>query len=118
MTTSNALLCEQPASAQTGSRPVWEMVIADVEQWGAQAALLLSDMRDRDAKGRARYGVPLTADNGRDHLIDAYQELLDGSVYLKAAIANGETSLEPVYRATLRGAWTLRLTIESRVGAK
>lgn len=44
--------------------------------------LVLTDMHSRDAVGRARYGIPLTPGNGRDNLIDAYQECLDASVYL------------------------------------
>ncbi len=44
--------------------------------------LLIADMRARDQIGRDRYGTPLTSGNGRDHLVDALQELLDGCVYL------------------------------------
>lgn len=36
--------------------------------------------------GRQKYGTPLTADNGRDPLVDAYQEALDLVVYLRQAI--------------------------------
>jgi hypothetical protein len=46
---------------------------------------VIDDMRARDRMGRERYGVPLTADNGRNHLVDAYQESLDLLVYLVAA---------------------------------
>lgn len=49
---------------------------------GTLLDLVLMDMRERDALGRTRYGTPLTSHNGRDHLIDAYQECLDMSVYL------------------------------------
>lgn len=38
------------------------------------------------AMGRARYGTPLQAGNGRDALVDAYQEALDLCVYLRQAI--------------------------------
>jgi hypothetical protein len=46
------------------------------------AALVLADMRERDVIGRERYGTPLTSGNGRDHLVDACQEILDSVVYL------------------------------------
>jgi hypothetical protein len=36
--------------------------------------------------GIAKYGTPLQTFNGRDPLIDAYQEALDLAVYLKQAI--------------------------------
>jgi predicted HAD superfamily Cof-like phosphohydrolase len=48
--------------------------------------LVLQDMRNRDIMGRERYGTPLQPDNGRDPLIDAYQEALDLVVYLRQAI--------------------------------
>lgn len=39
--------------------------------------LVISDMWDRDQLGRQRYGTPLQSHNGRDALVDAYQEALD-----------------------------------------
>lgn len=48
--------------------------------------LVLIDMRNRDAIGRHRYGVPLQPENGRDALKDAYAEVLDCAVYLRQAI--------------------------------
>ncbi len=55
-----------------GAPAVWDLVVAD--------------MKERDHVGRAKYGVPLQAGNGRDSLVDAYQEALDLAVYLRAAI--------------------------------
>lgn len=63
----------QPAPTASTGRPVWELVI--------------EDMRQRDQTGRRRYGVALQAHNGRDALVDAYQEALDLCVYLRQAIA-------------------------------
>jgi len=48
--------------------------------------LVVSDMLDRDQVGRQRYGTPLQPHNGRDALMDAYQEALDLAVYLRQAI--------------------------------
>jgi hypothetical protein len=62
----------QPDPILNESTPIWELVI--------------SDMKERDSVGRERYGVPLQANNGRDALIDAYQEALDLVVYLRQAI--------------------------------
>ena len=39
-----------------------------------------------DKAGIVRYGTPLQAHNGRDALVDAYQEALDLAVYLRQAI--------------------------------
>lgn len=48
--------------------------------------LVIADMRKRNDDGRHKYGVPLETFNGRDALIDAYQEALDLCVYLRQAI--------------------------------
>lgn len=64
---------DQPPPIPNDGRPVWELVI--------------EDMKERDHVGRARYGTPLQTHNGRDALVDAYQEALDLCVYLKQAIA-------------------------------
>ena len=48
--------------------------------------LVLDDMKERRRTGIKRYGTPLQANNGRDALVDAYQEALDLAVYLRQAI--------------------------------
>jgi hypothetical protein len=48
--------------------------------------LVIKDMNDRDTLGKLKYGIPLRAHNGRDALVDAYQEVLDMSVYLRQEI--------------------------------
>lgn len=79
---------EQPKPTATDRRPAWEMVIEYVEQIYPNEfelkQLIIDDMKERDAIGRKRYGVPLTSGNGRDALVDAYQEALDFAVYLMA----------------------------------
>jgi len=62
----------EPPPKPTGGRPVWELVI--------------EDMLEREREGRRKYGAPLQAGNGRDPLVDAYQEALDLAVYLRQAI--------------------------------
>lgn len=63
---------DQPPPTHNQSRPIWELVI--------------EDMKQRDQVGRERYGTPLQAHNGRDALVDAYQEALDLTVCLRQAI--------------------------------
>lgn len=48
--------------------------------------LVLKDMEERRLHGIEKYGVPVQPYNGRDPLIDAYQEALDLCVYLRQAI--------------------------------
>ena len=48
--------------------------------------LVVADLWERKVHGIAKYGVAHQADNGRDHLVDLYQELLDACVYVRAEI--------------------------------
>lgn len=48
--------------------------------------LVIRDMGDRDFVGAIRYNTRLQPHNGRDLLIDAYQEALDLCVYLRGVI--------------------------------
>jgi len=48
--------------------------------------LVKKDIADRDQVGVERYGTRLQPFNGRDALIDAYQEALDLVVYLRQAL--------------------------------
>lgn len=83
-------IIDQPAPTSNTKTPSWELVIDYVKTaWPQDApvvALIIADMQDRDKIGRERYGTPLQAGNGRKHLVDAYQELLDCSVYLRTEI--------------------------------
>lgn len=55
--------------------------------------LVIRDMEERRKFGIQKYGRPLQSRNGRDPLVDAYQEALDLCVYLRQAIE--ERSLDP-----------------------
>jgi hypothetical protein len=81
---------QNPAPKPNDSTPIWDLIIAD--------------MRARDAEGRALYGTPLQANNGRDALLDAYEEALDLCVYLRQAIEERHTlksTLRERYEVTL-----------------
>jgi hypothetical protein len=66
------LVAPQPAPQLASDVHLWELV--------------RSDMKARDDFGTKKYGTPLHPHNGRDALIDAYQEALDLCVYLRQAI--------------------------------
>lgn len=53
-------------------------------------SMVIQDMQDRDKGGFQKYGTRLQAHNGRDALVDAYQEALDLVVYLRQAIEERE----------------------------
>ena len=52
--------------------------------------LVIQDLKDRDVMGRKKYGESLTSHNGRNSLMDAYQEALDLCMYLRQAIDERE----------------------------
>lgn len=56
------------------------------ESSGDMWLLVIKDMEDRRVHGIEKYGLPVQPFNGRDPLVDAYQEALDLCVYLKQAI--------------------------------
>ena len=62
----------EPDPITTQETPVWDLVI--------------EDMKNRDNEGRKKYGTPLQASNGRDALVDLYQEILDAAVYIRQEI--------------------------------
>lgn len=57
-----------------------------VEVW----TQVMVDMIARDKMGTEKYGTPLKTFNGRNALVDAYQEALDLVVYLKQQILENE----------------------------
>lgn len=68
---------------------VWPVVIREVQYLDdthGTLTMVQADMNERNAEGVARYGVPLTTNNGRNPLIDAYQEVLDAIVYTRQAL--------------------------------
>ena len=48
--------------------------------------LVIQDIESRARFGQAKYGERLRSFNGRNSLIDAYQEVLDLAVYLRQKI--------------------------------
>jgi hypothetical protein len=66
----------EPPPSSNSSRPIWELVI--------------EDMSHRNEFGISKYGTPLQANNGRNALKDAYEEVLDLAVYLKQRLIEDE----------------------------
>lgn len=70
--TSVKLNKKEPPPIKSSFPAVWDLVFADIIE--------------RDKKGKEKYGTRLQPFNGRNVLIDAYQEALDLVVYLRQAI--------------------------------
>lgn len=66
----------QPAPTASTEPACWDLVV--------------QDMQRRDNFGKAKYGVRLQPNNGRDFLRDAYEEALDLAVYLRGLIYEQE----------------------------
>lgn len=104
---------EDLVKEQTPPRPnngvaIWDCVVEDVEECQETMRLVWSDkvvnetitlMKQRNLEGVEKYGTPLQAYNGRDPIVDALQELLDATVYLKQACIERVTgpSVDDIY---------------------
>ena len=80
-------VAHEPPPIRNSELPTWDLVIRDIYE--------------RDTAGRRKYGTPHQAFNGRNALVDAYQEALDQVCYLRAAIREQEeVGWEPVIKIT------------------
>lgn len=139
----SAATADQPPPTPSSHPASWDLVLADINaleargatpgamQWASdQASVALVDIRDdiaaRDLIGLERYGVRLAHGNGRDHLVDAYQEALDFVVYLRTEIykmrlgadhnppSSEEFTLHLIFRRMLDDLVALRIILSRR----
>lgn len=99
----------QPAPVPTSaSWPVWPTIF-DNPHLGL-TPWMVADMRERHELGRAKYGVALQTFNGRDPIIDAYQEALDLVVYTQQArLELAAATLNP----SVEENWNRRLALDT-----
>jgi len=57
------------------------------------AKLIQKDIESRAEVGKNKYGERLKANNGRDALVDLYQELLDACMYLRQIMEEENTTI-------------------------
>ncbi len=87
----------QPAPTGEGA-VVLDAVIANLQGWDDRdGVLLIPDLKARAEEGLKKYGIYLRTNNGRDALMDAYQEALDlvmytGQFYLEVLESEGGAS--------------------------
>lgn len=94
----------------TGKQDVTEAVLEDFGQWMIYAPdeerrllqAIEEDLVRRTDLGVSRYGTPLQTFNGRDALLDAYEELLDATKYLKQYILEQNLTRLEAYTYVLR----------------
>lgn len=65
--------------------------------------VVLSDLRERAEFGKEKYGVYLHTWNGRDAMMDAYQEVLDAIMYTRQAQLEKDSDIDlmVIYEQTL-----------------
>jgi len=84
----NAAKHEPAPKSNSNSTIVLDLVIADVKEGNINIAGdivsgILLDLQKRSGEGFKKYGTLLCTDNGRDSLMDFYQEILDAVVYIR-----------------------------------
>lgn len=100
-----------------------DLVIVDIQNYSVEieeehkeaCSNVVGDIIDRRQFGLDKYGTLLQAGNGRNALLDAYQEVQDMLVYLKQAIVENNNKknyvgyeLSNIYSRTLQSAIRLR----------
>lgn len=78
------------------AKAVLDLLAADLDHLGLDPdtrAMIKFDIAARDAAGQKTYGTRLFPGNGRDALVDAYEESLDLAAYLRQHGAEGGFSL-------------------------
>lgn len=105
----SAATAQQPAPTTGQGVAVWPLLFDSthlvIPEW------LRADMKARHELGVARYGTPLTVWNGRDAVVDAYQEALDLVVYVQQARCRmGAYSL--THRGSGQGDLNARLALD------
>ncbi len=91
----------EPEPERNKHPAVWQEVLQSLRQRPDVPSTLLRDMQQRDDFGRQKYGTPLQPFNGRNPIIDAYQEALDLVVYTKQAVI--EATKNSRHPLSLRG---------------
>ena len=107
----------QPLPVGKGKK-IGSLVKADLKRLykrGIPFAKLVSrDITARMDLGKQIYGTELRSHNGRDSVLDAYQEVLDGLNYTRQAIEEGHADLGIVYANLLSSACTIKAYMDDK----
>jgi hypothetical protein len=127
---------QQPPPIQNNEPAAWDLVLKDLDglkvfnpHQNAALKMVIADAKKRDQAGAKKYGTRLQPNNGRNAVKDAYEEMLDGMVYVRSAIEECRSQkiitqenqfklagLDAVYRMTVESAIRLRfiLSLEAK----
>lgn len=110
----------QPPPKKSDAPATWDLVVKDLAEMvddDAVVGTILEEMKERDTIGAKKYGVRHQAFNGRDHLVDAYQEILDCALYLRADMVetlSADLEVTRAYMNALNLVASIRKVVESR----
>jgi hypothetical protein len=98
-----------------------DLVIQDLLEaapMNPECVMLADDFKKRKEYGLRKYGVVLHPDNGRDHVKDAFDEVVDLLVYLRTLMVADDEEMFDVfvedYRAAVQIALKLRIKMTVR----
>jgi hypothetical protein len=105
----------EPEPVKNNGPSMHDLLVEDIKNThpnNKTAGLVITDVLDRKDFGLLKYGTPLQANNGRNPLRDAYEEILDCLVYIKQALEEARTTGPNImYREALALAFRLRALI-------
>ena len=109
---------EPPPIVKDGQVSVTKEAMETVREVGGKVeavSCVLEDLALRRHAGIKKYGTELTTFNGRDALVDAYQEALDLLVYSQQAATESEDpAIEEMVRRTSLVALDIRCLLNER----
>ena len=83
----------QPLPTASDSPYIHDLVAAEIQGLDDPIMLAIAaDLEARKTLGIKRYGQPLQAFNGRNPILDAYEEALDLLVYTRQALYEAEST--------------------------
>ncbi len=108
-------IVQQLPTATLDSTDVGAAVVSYLSKTNRQE--VAADHESRIAFGEKKYGQRLKINNGRDALMDAYQELLDFLSYAMQAHLEGDGTILPMFDAVSVFASELRGRLNNKEGA-
>lgn len=88
----------EPPPIATNEPAIIDLVIEDIKMFGDDSySRLIPHLRDRKAFGITKHGTPLQKSNGRNHRLDAFQEMLDFIAYTRQGFERGDTDMRVFY---------------------
>lgn len=97
------MIQDQPPPQHAEGPDCWLLVLKDVDElFPTLGYLVKENMAARRQTGIDRYGMPVRPHNGRNAVVDCFQEVLDAIVYARQAIEEGQAMMNTHYRELLR----------------